>query len=363
MKTSEIFGVKIRTKSDILNFDNIMLWGAGSALKDCTDAVGREKISAVFDNNEKLWGTEINGWTVLPPTELKKYINNKSAIVISATKFQDEIAEKLLKKGVSENQLFGNTCYAYEKFRYIPEIIDNNYESINDTLNLLGDDYSKDYFVNYLKFCLTRNPLYLKKNPLSTEPYQYNGLSWVKDDRNVILDCGAYNGDTARLFMKKTSGNCEIYCFEPIMENYNILSSWIEREKLHNVHAFNVAVGAEKYIDSVFSDKNTGTIGSSYRGDESVSNQIQVDTLDNLVGHLPDIDYIKFDVEGFEMPALRGASNLIGKHSPIMLVSAYHKVTDMWEIPLIVMGICPKYKLYLGHQPNVPYEPEFNFVL
>lgn len=363
MKTSEVFGVKARTKSDILNFGNVILWGAGSALKDCADAIGRSNIIAVFDSSEKLWGTEAEGFTILPPIELEKYLNNRVAIVISATRFQYEIAEELLKKGIKEDQLFGNTCYAYEKFRYIPEIIDDNYESIAHVLNCLDDEYSKNYFINYLNFCLTRNPRYLKNNPRCTELYQYDGLEWLKTDRNIILDCGAYSGDTARLFLQKTSGNCEIFCFEPVVENYNILSSWIEREDLRNVHAANVAVGDRKYRDFVFSSENMATIDSSFRANDSISNEIQVDTLDNMAGHLDRVDYIKFDIEGFEMSALRGASTLIERHTPNMLVSAYHKVTDMWEIPLIVFKYCPNYKLYLGHQPNAPYEPEYNFTL
>lgn len=70
------------------------------------------------------------------------------------------------------------------------------------------------------------------------------------------------------------------------------------------------------------------------------------------------IDFIKLDIEGDEKIALEGGRNLIKKYFPRMMVSAYHKCEDLWELPLLIHEINPQYKIYLGHQPHAAFEPE-----
>ncbi len=179
------------------------------------------------------------------------------------------------------------------------------------------------------------------------------------------MDCGAYNGDTARLFLELTGNDCEIYCFEPVSENYHEMDAWIRQEGITNVHAVHVGVGKGKYTDKVYSTEEKTTKGAvgvnRFHSESPVVTEIQVDSLDNMMGE-QHVDYIKMDIEGAEMDALRGGERLIRRDCPQMLVSAYHKITDMWEVPEFVLGISPNYQMFLGHQPHAPYEPEFLFV-
>ena len=71
--------------------------------------------------------------------------------------------------------------------------------------------------------------------------------------------------------------------------------------------------------------------GSVFGGNE----QIPTLTIDYL-SQDTSFDYIKFDVEGKELDASLGGSNTIKKDRPKMLVSAYHKSEDYFEIPLAV---------------------------
>lgn len=369
MRTIEELDVNVRTKKDIYAYPSVVLWGAGFAYEDCITSIGKEHIKAVFDNDSTKWGKVIGGFEIKSPvTDWGCYVDNNTAIVISTNGYVYEIAENIVEKHpeVNKAQLFSNSNNVVEQFRYKPEAIAQNLDKIMRIKDLFCDQASKTYYINFLKACLSRNPFYFKDNPNCTKAYEYEtdccrvGLQGGE----VILDCGAYNGDTARIFMEKTNNNCEIYCFEPVVENYKELRDWIEKEKLTNIHAIHSGVGKEKKIDYVYSTEEKTTkaaVGSNRFGSSiPVRSEIQVDTLDNMAEGL-NVSYIKMDIEGAEMDALHGARKIIASQFPQMLISGYHKIEDMWEIPEFVLSIHPDYKMFLAHQPHAPYEPEFIF--
>ena len=66
------------------------------------------------------------------------------------------------------------------------------------------------------------------------------------------------------------------------------------------------------------------------------------------------MDYVKYDVEGAETEALLGSRDTIRRHSPALLVSAYHRSADLFRLPLLVHDLNPAYKLYLRRMAGVP---------
>ena len=66
------------------------------------------------------------------------------------------------------------------------------------------------------------------------------------------------------------------------------------------------------------------------------------------------MDYIKYDVEGAEAEALMGSRRIIERDAPALLVSAYHRSSDLFRLPLLVHGLNPRYKLYLRRMAGVP---------
>ena len=52
------------------------------------------------------------------------------------------------------------------------------------------------------------------------------------------------------------------------------------------------------------------------------------------------------DIEGFEVPALMGGEQAIKKNRPILMISAYHKRDDVFNIYRYITGIVPDYKFY-----------------
>lgn len=159
----------------------------------------------------------------------------------------------------------------------------------------------------------------------------------------TFFDLGAFDGsDSIRFLQKNTNGNC--YLFEPIPEQAEKLSqTFVNNLAVEVVHA---AVGNE--IGQIrFSLEGTS---SKVVDENSLGVDVPIVTLDSfarLKGVVP--DFIKMDVEGYEMEVLKGARELIKEHSPSLAVSVYHRVEHLIDVPLFLKELNPSYKFYLKH--------------
>jgi hypothetical protein len=69
--------------------------------------------------------------------------------------------------------------------------------------------------------------------------------------------------------------------------------------------------------------------------------------LDDVVDGEP--TFIKMDIEGSELGALKGASNLIQRCKPKLAVSAYHRASDLIDLSEYVLSLRPDYNVGLRH--------------
>jgi hypothetical protein len=64
------------------------------------------------------------------------------------------------------------------------------------------------------------------------------------------------------------------------------------------------------------------------------------------------------DIEGSEIDALNGSIGIIKRDKPRLAICVYHKLTDLWKIPLLINNILPEYHLYLRHHNGISYACE-----
>jgi hypothetical protein len=69
-------------------------------------------------------------------------------------------------------------------------------------------------------------------------------------------------------------------------------------------------------------------------------------------------DLISLDVEGAEREALDGARKTIARHRPVLQVSIYHTLADLFELPLHIHHEHRDYMFFVGHHNTYSTETD-----
>lgn len=168
------------------------------------------------------------------------------------------------------------------------------------------------------------------------------------EEHECFVDCGCFDGSTSFRFAgwcgKK--GYDKIWCFEPDHQSYTACKEICK--KLDKCELFPYGVSD---IEERVSFVSTGREDARIREEEVVNNDINVVktiVLDKFL-EKERITFIKMDIEGFEMRALKGAANIIKEQKPKLAISIYHKPGDFVEIPALLLKLRPDYQFYIRH--------------
>jgi len=163
---------------------------------------------------------------------------------------------------------------------------------------------------------------------------------------STIIDCGAFSGDTAHIFDVELSPQ-GIICIEPDEDIIPILLKNIRLNNMEKVTLVKKAVGEKECSFLPMRLMGTGRSYISKEGGSQSGHVIEVTTIDNLVEQmkLDDVGLLKMDIEGFELPAIKGALETIKRFAPTLLIAVYHKGQDFFEIPRLIKEINPYYQL------------------
>lgn len=161
-------------------------------------------------------------------------------------------------------------------------------------------------------------------------------------ENSMIIDAGAFVGDTALLF-SQTYKNPTIHSFELLDENIELLKINIEDNNVENVKIYKIAL-SDKNNDTVYIKAQTIQGATSIFGAES-DEAIKTITIDQHIKNenLSRIDLIKMDIEGAERYALAGAKKTINKYKPTLAICIYHLWDDIIKIPEMINEINPSY--------------------
>jgi len=209
---------------------------------------------------------------------------------------------------------------------------------------LLGDDLSRRTFEAFLN-----NKLSGDAEPLVDvlRKEQYFPKDIIKlSDREIFVDGGAYTGDTLLTFMRITGGkSAGCFAFEPEAANAVKLKATVEKRSLRGVTVLNKGLWSAPATLPFAVWHGTSASAVSEAGEASV----EAVTIDQAA---PNATFIKLDIEGAELEALKGAAETIKRNRPRLAVCVYHKPADLFEVPLYLRSLAPDYRFYLRqHQP------------
>ncbi|MBN2420931.1 FkbM family methyltransferase [Candidatus Woesearchaeota archaeon] len=124
----------------------------------------------------------------------------------------------------------------------------------------------------------------------------------------IIFDFGAHIGSFSIMAAKKYP-EAKIYAFEASKENYVMLKKNLRENKIKNVHAYNVGVGAKNCILDFFINEKNTVMNSFVRKGKGGSYKVKCKNVSKIFDELriKKCDFMKIDVEGFEYRVLKGA--------------------------------------------------------
>jgi FkbM family methyltransferase len=149
-----------------------------------------------------------------------------------------------------------------------------------------------------------------------------------------IIDIGANIGYYTTLF-SKLAHKGSVYAFEPDESNFQLLKENCSINKCSNAKLFRHAIGNDECSRKLFlSEINFGD-HRLYPVDENRSfTEVKMVTIDGFLGSEEAFDFIKMDIQGFEMEALKGMQSKITSDKPIILL-------EVWPAALLKNNTTP----------------------
>ncbi len=333
----------------------IILFGAGEAGHSTFNILMSSGIEPDFfcDNNPLRHGSVLSNKPILSFEELCN-CHKDSYIIITTPKHCNEITLQLSKNGFS-NVYKTMWKLTEQGFWEIVELyyytVCHNKDNFSKVFNFLNDGVSKQVFYDFINYRNTWNREFL---PLRSENTQYFDKEIIRlNDEEVFIDGGAFDGDTVEEFLKQTDRRfIKIFSFEPDEKKH---SSFIRK------HGENLNIQLYPYglwdKQDVLHFKNNEKNSGGNRLTEFDDGNVDVPVIaidDVLQGEL--VTFIKMDVEGAELQALKGAKESIKKYKPKLAICVYHKFMDIVDLPLYIKELVPEYKFYLRHYSDNQYE-------
>jgi FkbM family methyltransferase len=159
-----------------------------------------------------------------------------------------------------------------------------------------------------------------------------------------VFDCGAFDGDSIRqyLALRPAQSQARIIAFEPDATTFSRLAEY--RRNLPPDLGERIRIEPWAVADSS-AEVRFSALGSVNSGIEATGATTAIGIALDDLAIVP--TFIKMDVEGFELPALRGSANILCKHEPVLAISMYHHASDLWAIPNFIKRLVPGYRLFL----------------
>lgn len=187
--------------------------------------------------------------------------------------------------------------------------------------------------------------------PIGQVGWQYFDMFSPKKNE-VFVNAGAFQGETDIDFARWTNGSYKkIFAFEPMESNVEICGKHYEENGIKNIDLFSKGTWSETGRISFAEGASQGQI------DVNGTNDIETIKIDDAVaGYDGKITFIKMDIEGAELEALRGASETIRKDKPRMAICIYHKPEDLYEIPGYLLSLVPEYRFKVRQYTSMSWE-------
>lgn len=194
------------------------------------------------------------------------------------------------------------------------------------------------------------------KSFLAESVYRYHsGLKLIPQkilhrlEGKDFIDGGGYLGDSAFIFLEYNPNS--VHIFEPNNENFDGLIENIKFLNSGNIITPVKAGIADKTME--INASGTGLSFSILNDEESNVQKIKCYSIDDYVKENKlDLGLIKLDIEGYELEAVKGATETVKKMKPVLLISIYHNTKDFFSIKPYIESLNLNYNFMIRKLDN-----------
>ena len=334
------------------NFPYIYLWGISESCDEAIKLFNKNNIviKAIIEQNPDKYDYKYKDITVIKQSF--DNIDSNGAIVITCS-YYETIRDKLLVNYKDiEKSLFVFDGYFLEN--KTTKYYLNNKEIIEGCYNALEDEKSKELYNNLLKYRYIRDPKLINDLYENRSECYLDKIFIDNYQDGLYIDAGSYNADFITTLANKVSiDNSRFYIFEPNKIFYNQIKNNLDKKI--NYEIFNVAL-CDKDATKEFMQIPSSTshiIDKKYNAykntvDKNDIATIKTNKLDTIIKE-EKVAGIKIDIEGSESSMLKGATKIIKRDRPILLLSIYHKWDDLFKLQNYIMSLNLNYKFYIRH--------------
>jgi FkbM family methyltransferase len=257
-------------------------------------------------------------------------------------------------------------CFAadppYREGRYRPSYLSDHAEPLEEVFALLADEESRRTFASIVRHRITGEHGYLR---MASYPEYHHPLAHARPGDHVV-DGGAFDGQTSLDFARAAAGG-RVYAFEPDVENQCRIRETLDRVRRGDAVAQAAANRVDLVAAALFDTTCTLQFSSGRGGSSAITPADNADVtriaavdLDSFLAERGETrcDLISLDVEGAEREALDGAARTIARERPVLQVSIYHKLADLFELPLHIHRAHRDYVFFVGHHNTYSTETD-----
>lgn len=338
----KIKAIDIENVKDISQGKHNYIFGASDTGKILLDTLQQEGVAVrgIWDNDTFKQGKRIHGVEIISYEKLCED-EGFNLFIACAYVLQEESRIQALKD-VSLFQV-GKTKEGLKKqFAPVQDKIPRFVEQIQESKKYYKDEMSVSVVDATVEYMVSYHVEAMQKVVSAEEHYFIAEVMERLPQQAVFVDCGAFTAEFPGALKKQNIHFGKCYCFEMEEANCSIARQNVRlmgcEDKVEIVHGG--VAGQDGYL---YFESNGA---SSKLVDYETQDKVQVFSLDTYFQNTK-IDFIKMDIEGAELGALKGGMHVIKRDRPILAVSVYHSLEDRIEIPRYLQEQLGDYDFYL----------------
>lgn len=321
--------------------DSVIVFGAG-ALGVVAASVLNESlhVTALCDNDSKKQGREMGGFPVISASQITLYPH--PFVLIGTNMHLKNIHCQL--EGMDIRHV-GLDAY----------VMQTHWKEFERVYQLL-DDASKDVYAGVLLCRLTGDSEESETYCCGDQYFSLPKFKFLYRPNEVVVDCGAYVGDTLEKVVEYSSGSVRrIYAFEPGERTFSALKKrvaflkdiWAMEDD--RIICEKKGVGLQSALMPFQETPHAPTAGSFSAGGQG--SPVEIVSLDEFFAERdPErVTFIKADIEGFEWDMLHGAAKTIQRDKPKLAVCIYHSIFDFYRIAVYLKELVPEYRFHVRY--------------